>query len=115
MFPKWYPRIKEIVQILGASGLMATATEADFSGPLSAQVEKYLQAATAGGKERVRLYRLAWDIACSGFGGRQELYERYFFGDPVRMMSALYFGYDKDPLKQRIRDFLHREEAPAGE
>ncbi len=112
MFPKWYPRIKEIVQILGASGLMATATEADFNGPLAADVEKYLQAATAGGRERVRLYRLAWDIACSGFGGRQELYERYFFGDPVRMMSALYFGYDKEPLKQRIRDFLHRDEAP---
>jgi 4-hydroxyphenylacetate 3-monooxygenase len=112
LFPKMYPRIKEIVQILGASGLMATATEADFAGPLAADVEKYLQAATVGGQERVRLYRLAWDIACSGFGGRQELYERYFFGDPVRMMSALYFGYDKDPLKQRIREFLHRDEAP---
>jgi 4-hydroxyphenylacetate 3-monooxygenase len=32
MFPKWYPRIKEIVQILGASGLMATATEAASAG-----------------------------------------------------------------------------------
>jgi hypothetical protein len=31
------------------------------------------------------------------------------------MMSALYFGYDKEPLKQRIRDFLHREETPTGE
>ena len=51
----------------------------------------------------MRLYRLAWDVACSGFGGRQELYERYFFGDPIRMMSALYFGYDKAPLKERIK------------
>ena len=112
MFPKMYPRIKEIIQILGASGLMATATEADFAGPLGAEVEKFLQAATVGGKERVRLYRLAWEIACSGFGGRQELYERYFFGDPVRMMSALYLGYDKEPLKRRVQAFLHRDESP---
>ena len=111
MFPKMYPRIVEIIQLLGASGLMATATEADFAGPVAADVTKYLQAANADGKERVRLYRLAWDVACSGFGGRQELYERYFFGDPIRMMSALYFGYDKEPLKERIRSFLHQDDA----
>jgi 4-hydroxyphenylacetate 3-monooxygenase len=113
MFPKMYPRIVEIIQLLGASGLMATASEADFAGPIAADVTKYLQAANSDGKERVRLYRLAWDVACSGFGGRQELYERYFFGDPIRMMSALYFGYDKAPLKERIKEFLHQDDAPA--
>lgn len=109
LFPKMYPRITEIIQLLGASGLMATAAESDFDGPLAAEAMKYFQAANGDGKERVRLYRLAWDIACSGFGGRQTLYERFFFGDPIRNMSTLYFGYDKDPLKQRVSAFLHRD------
>lgn len=112
MFPRMYPRIVEIIQLLGASGLMATASAADFAGPNGADARRYLQAATADGEERVRLYRLAWDIACSGFGGRQELYERYFFGDPIRMMSALYFVYDKEPLVRRVQAFLHRDDAP---
>jgi hypothetical protein len=52
------------------------------------------------------LFRLAWDMTLSGFGARQELYERFFFGDPVRMYQTLYAVYDKEPYKARVRDFL---------
>jgi len=65
---------------------------------------------TIKARDRVKLFRLAWDIACSAFGGRQTLYERFFFGDPVRMASALYGIYDKDPLMERVRQFLARED-----
>ena len=41
---------------------------------------------------------------------RQTLYERFFFGDPVRMASALYGIYDKEPLMERVRQFLARAE-----
>jgi 4-hydroxyphenylacetate 3-monooxygenase len=66
---------------------MATPTEADFASPVGGDVRRYLQAAKGDAEERVRLFRLGWDIACSSFGGRQELYERFFFGDPVRMIA----------------------------
>ena len=33
----------------------------------------------------------------SAFAARQPLYERFFFGDPVRMARALYTTYDKEP------------------
>jgi 4-hydroxyphenylacetate 3-monooxygenase len=61
-------------------------------------------------RDRVKLFRLAWDIACSAFGGRQVLYERFFFGDPVRLASALYNIYEKQPVMDRVRQFLAREE-----
>lgn len=89
---------------------MATTNGGVFDGPISAVATTYFQAANGDGRERVPLYRLAWDITCSGFGGPEELYERYSFGDPVRMMSTLYFGYDKGPLKERINRFLHQED-----
>jgi 4-hydroxyphenylacetate 3-monooxygenase len=112
VYPKMYPRMVEIVQLLGASGLMAIPAEADLRGPVGGDVRKYLQAAKGDAEERIKLFRLAWDVACSSFGGRQELYERFFFGDPVRMAGALYSLYDKAPLMERVRQFLGRDDPP---
>jgi 4-hydroxyphenylacetate 3-monooxygenase len=36
------------------------------------------------------------------------LYERFFFGDPVRMASALVDNTDLSPLVQRVKDFMAR-------
>jgi 4-hydroxyphenylacetate 3-monooxygenase len=108
----WFPRISqrlpEIVRKFGASGLMAIPTDADVSGSAHDDVERYLQSAALSGPERVRLFRLAWDLAVSGFGGRQNLYEYYFFGDPVRMSGALLKATDREPYKARVRGFLDR-------
>jgi 4-hydroxyphenylacetate 3-monooxygenase len=106
LYPKLYQRFPEILRKLGASGLMATPTEADVTGPAAADIDQYLQAATLTGKERVRLFRLVWDACASAFAGRQALYEYYFFGDPVRMATAYQAGYDKEPYADRIRAFL---------
>ena len=105
-YPRFYSRLPAIVRKLGASGLMALPTEADVTGPARPDIEAYLQSATLDGPERVRLFRLAWDISISAFAGRQELYEYYFFGDPVRMAGALVRGYDREPYKARVRAFL---------
>jgi 4-hydroxyphenylacetate 3-monooxygenase len=112
-YPRFYARLPAIVRKLGASGLMALPTEADVLGDARADVEAYLQSATLDGPQRVRLFRLAWDIAVSAFAGRQELYEYYFFGDPVRMAGALVRGYDREPYKARVRAFL--EDVEGGE
>ena len=52
--------------------------------------------------------RLAWDAACSAFAGRQLLYERFFFGDPVKMASALVDNTNLKPLVERVKAFLQR-------
>jgi 4-hydroxyphenylacetate 3-monooxygenase len=109
-YPRTYPRFVEILRQLGASGLMALPTEADAFGPGREDVERYLQSATLEGIDRLRLYRLAWDTCLSSFAGRQALYEFFFFGDPVRMAGALVASYDREPLKERVREFLRRDE-----
>src|SRR5580700_6605051 len=108
LYPRLYQRFPEILRKLGASGLMATPTEADVTGPAAADIDTYLQAATLPGAERVRLFRLAWDTCISAFAGRQALYEYYFFGDPVRMAGAYVASYDREPYKARVRAFLER-------
>ncbi len=115
-FPKIYPRLVEIIQQLGASGLMAIPTERDLSEPtLRRDIDRFYQARNTDAATRIRLFRLAWDLALSSFAGRQVLYERFFFGDPVRMAGALYFSYDKQPMKDRVAAFLDRTPIPSPE
>lgn len=107
-FPKVSQRLPEIVRKFGASGLMAIPTEDDIAGSAGDDIARYLQSATLTGPERVRLFRLAWDLSVSAFAGRQNLYEYYFFGDPVRMAGALLKATDREPYKDRVRAFLDR-------
>lgn len=106
LFPKFYPRMVEILQLMGSSSLMATPTEADFANDMAADVSQYFQVANLDAKDRVALYRLAHDVAISGFGNRQALYERFFFGPPA-LMNAQYFDlYDKDRAIARVDNLL---------
>ena len=47
----------------------------------------------------------------SSFSGRQQLYERYYSGDPVRLAATLYDLYDKDVYVDRIAALLGDLEA----
>ncbi len=108
-FPKVYPRLIEILQLIGSSGLMATPSTADLnSAQLGDEVDRYYQSATLMGKERVQLFRLAWDLACSSFAGRQTLYERFFAGDPFMLMATRYTSYDRSAAVARAKAMLAR-------
>jgi 4-hydroxyphenylacetate 3-monooxygenase len=109
LYPRLYQRFPEILRKLGASGLMATPTQADVTGSAAADIETYLQAAALGGADRVKLFRLVWDTCISAFSGRQALYEYYFFGDPVRMAGAYVSSYDREPYQAAVRAFLDRD------
>ena len=110
----WYPKIAQrfpqIIRKFSASGLMALPGEADVNSEARADIDLYLQGKTLTGPERVRLFKLAFDASISGFSGRQSLYEYFFFGDPVRMAGALVNTYDREPVRARLREFLHRQD-----
>src|SRR2546425_1929366 len=109
LFMTAYPRIVEILQLLGSSSFMLTPSEADFQSPLAPEIEQYLATDTASARERVKLFRLAWDLALSAFGSRQVLYERFFASDPLTRARVLNAMYPKDAVMQRVRDFLSRD------
>ncbi len=109
LFPHLYPRLVEIVQILGSSNLVMMPALAELSGERAEDVALYCQGVGVTPEQRIRLFRLAWDVSCSSFGGRQALYERFFSGDPWRLAMARYQAYPlKDSLKQRVWDFIAR-------
>ncbi|ADU30272.1 4-hydroxyphenylacetate 3-monooxygenase, oxygenase component [Evansella cellulosilytica] len=108
-YQKIYPRLIEILHLLGASGFITLPTESDFNSSISSDLELYLQAKNADAKDRVQLFRLAWDLTMSSFGTRQTQYERFFFGDPVRLSSSLYQAYNKKPYVDDIQAFLNNQ------
>ncbi|MBI3859416.1 MAG: 4-hydroxyphenylacetate 3-monooxygenase, oxygenase component [Thaumarchaeota archaeon] len=109
LWPRAAPTLAVVLKQIGASGLMAIPPEGILESEARADVDRYYQGKGVGAEERIKTFKLAWDVAGSSFGGRQELYERFFFGDPVRMASAYYAWYNKEPYKERVRDFLRRE------
>src|SRR6266850_5742149 len=108
LFTTAYPRMVEILQLLGSSSFMITPTEADFRTPLAPAIEQYLTTEGATARDRVKLFRLAWDIAGSAFGSRQVLYERFFASDPLTRARFLGAIYPKEEATKRVLEFLDR-------
>ncbi|MBA2175698.1 4-hydroxyphenylacetate 3-monooxygenase, oxygenase component [Halobacillus locisalis] len=108
-FQDLYPRFTEIIQLLGASGLITLPTERDFHSEIGTDLSGYLKTCESSGEEKVALFRLAWDLTMSGFGTRQTLYERFFFGDPIRLQQTIYHTFDNEGPITLADQFLQRK------
>ena len=106
-----YARVVAILQQMAAGGLMLTPTEADMTGEGTPQTDKYFQGANVPAYERVRLFRLVWDLIGTEFGSRSTLYERYFNGDVVRLRQTRYASYDYTKATGSYQAFMADLEA----
>jgi 4-hydroxyphenylacetate 3-monooxygenase len=105
-WPDAYTRVMWIIGQLSASGLMLTPTEQDVNGPISDSIAKFYQGAAINGPERVRLFRLAWELVGTQFGSRQALYERFFNGDVTVLRMRRFATYDYTRADQAVKSFF---------
>jgi len=85
-----YPRVKEIIEQVVASGLIYLNSHAvDFQVPeIRSYLDKYVRGSNGyDAQSRVKVMKLLWDAIGSEFGGRHELYERNYAGnhEAIRM------------------------------
>ena len=93
MGPWWYPRAREVLQLTLSTGLVyQPASLSAFDSPIGPDVKKYFVGAEVSAEERLKLFKAATDLAVSSFGGRQELYERFYGGDPFALRSQFWFN-----------------------
>jgi anthranilate 3-monooxygenase (FAD)/4-hydroxyphenylacetate 3-monooxygenase len=93
--PRAYPRVIEAIQTIAAGGLMMMPSGKDFTMPdLRDDMNLYYEGAGINSVGRVRLFKLAWDLAGEAFGTRALQYERYYAGDPVRVTAGNYLAAD---------------------
>ena len=108
-----YPRMVEIIQLLGTGALMALPAEADFDsgiGPGDRAVTSPPIRQMLAIEQSCSTWRGTHRVALSA--GGQVLYERMFGGNPVRNTIALFQNYNKEPFRKRVRNFLAEEDWP---
>jgi 4-hydroxyphenylacetate 3-monooxygenase oxygenase component len=105
--PRFYERMVQVTQVLGAGGLLINPTQADLQSTIAPDIARYYRGAGVEATERIRLFKLAWDATGTQFGQRQLQYERYYAGDPVRTAATLYLKHDAAPFLSRIEKALH--------
>jgi 4-hydroxyphenylacetate 3-monooxygenase len=93
-----YPRVIGIVRdLVGGGVLQLPASVADLTSEVTgADVRHYIQSPGVPSEERIKLFKLAWDMIGSEFAGRHQQYEMFYAGAPfvVRGVYAFRnFGY----------------------
>ncbi|WP_068619403.1 4-hydroxyphenylacetate 3-hydroxylase family protein [Paenibacillus tuaregi] len=106
-YPKIYPKIIETIQLLGSSDLIMLPKEQDFNSPVSKYLDSYLSGAGIDAYDKVNLFRLAWELGVSAFGGRQMQYERFFFGNQDTLMTRAYANLsDREKYIDKVKQLM---------
>ena len=102
-------RVLDVLQIIGGMELVAQPSERDLANE---EIRPYLDKLLPGNgletPERVRLFRLAYDLCMTSFATRQEIYEYWHRGDVTRNRSNLYLRYQRGQVVDRINELLSR-------
>ena len=79
---------------------------------LSAAQDQMLLLGRKTAKERMKLFRLAWDVLGSEFAGRHMSYEKFYAGPGHVMDLYSYFNCPWDKLKGRVAEAMSGYDAP---
>jgi 4-hydroxyphenylacetate 3-monooxygenase oxygenase component len=107
MIPQCQMRAAEVIRQVGGSGMIMTPTEKDFANPeIAPYLEKYLQGKNIAARDRVQLFKLAWDMIGEPFGSRQLQYEWFYSGDPYFTRSRFYRSPVAGEFKKMVTRLL---------
>lgn len=104
-----YPRAIQILRDLVGGGVMQLPSSVKdlHSDVTRGDVERYVHSPGVPSEERVKLFKLAWDVIGSEFAGRHQQYELFYAGAPF-VVKGVYtyrnFGYDE--LVAELDEFL---------
>jgi 4-hydroxyphenylacetate 3-monooxygenase len=106
--PLWFPRVNEILRLIGSHNLFATPTAAQMAdAELRPLIDRYLPGAKGmAAEERVRIFRLAWDFVGSGLGSRNEQYERFYLASSSRNLARHLQFTDRGRADRLVDRFL---------
>jgi aromatic ring hydroxylase len=89
-----YPRLIELLQLVGSSGLIMHPSARDLAGCDAQAFYEYFGGPGGEAARHVAILKLAGELAVNGFGGRQLLYERFYLGPPDALRRRYYQGSD---------------------
>jgi 4-hydroxyphenylacetate 3-monooxygenase oxygenase component len=111
--PTWFPRVNEIIRLLGSHNHFTAPSAAEFADPtLRPLIDKYLRGAGGVSAEaRARVFRLAWDFCGSALASRNEQYERFYLASASRNLANAHI-YSDHARPNRLVDRFLTEDVP---
>lgn len=104
-----YPRVISILRdLVGGGVLRLPSSVADLkSEDTRPDIEHYYQSPGVPGVERIKLFKLAWDIIGSEFAGRHQQYEMFYAGAPFVVKGSHTFrNYGYEEVVAELDEFL---------
>lgn len=93
-----YPALLTMVRELCGGGMIQLPSSVeDLRSPeISAQLGRYLRTGDVAAEDRVKLFKLVWDLVGSEFASRHLQYEMFYAGAPFIVKQRMYLNYDFD-------------------
>jgi 4-hydroxyphenylacetate 3-monooxygenase oxygenase component len=107
----WFPRVNEIIMLIGSHNLLATPSRGDLDNPaLRPLLDEFLHGANdLDAADRAALFRLAWDFVGSGLGARNVLYERFYLTSATRNRINHHLRHtDRSRAYELVDGILHQ-------
>jgi len=109
-----YPKVIHTLRELSGGGvIMLPSSEADYSNPfLAERIRKVQKSAIATPDERVKLFKLAWDVIGTEFASRHLQYEMFYNGASFVVRGNAYRTFDWDDGSELLDRFLSSYDGP---
>ena len=108
--PTWFPRVNEIIRLLGSHNLLAAPTRAQLDSELRPLIDLYLRGAgDVSAEQRARVFRLAWDFVGSSLASRGEQYERFYLASGARNYQMAHGMADRSRANRLVDRFLSED------
>ena len=106
--PFWFPRVNEIIRLIGSHNVLATPTAEQFADPyLRPLIDTYIRGAgDVSAETRARVFRLGWDFAGSALASRNEQYERFYLTSGARNQQGAQMRADRARADRLVDRFL---------
>lgn len=103
-----YPRVLAILRELAGGGvLQLPASVADLLNPATrADIDRYVHSPGVEAVDRVKLFKLVWDVVGSEFAGRHQQYEMFYAGAPFVAKGYAYRNYGYEQPLADVEAFL---------
>jgi 4-hydroxyphenylacetate 3-monooxygenase len=105
-----YPRLLNMMRDLCGGGMIQLPSSVeDYANPeMAADLERYVSSPGYTSQERVKLFKLAWDLVGSEFASRHHQYEMFYVGAPFIVRQRMFATFDFSRGAALVDDALSR-------
>ncbi|MGG1396818.1 4-hydroxyphenylacetate 3-hydroxylase N-terminal domain-containing protein [Bacillus salipaludis] len=106
--------IRIIRELCGGGVLQVPSSYKELINPETKDdMYQYIRSTGVGAEEKIKLFKLVWDIIGSEFGGRHQQYELFYNGAPFVTKGYSFRNYGYDEPVQMVDKFLASYSLPS--